>query len=292
MNTADDQSTSRIIQHMGSLYNGLYHTMMQWKNAMESKEEATSHNLEKCLIENKWNLIDKFYHEPKVMECTICGTSINTEESERFVSNDIFGGGQLIRYRCPSCGAIVGPNKMLALSEEELAEEYKFHYRCNEEGDATDAEIETFMSLKPEKGKKYLNYGCGAWSATIKKLREQGYDVYGYDPYAPCDSEYIITDMNALKKNKFDGIFSHDLLEHLRWPVETFKLFSELLREDGKMAHSTGCYKYVYEYDRFHLVFYTGNAVGELCRKTGFLVQEEYRDDYRLTYNYIFVRKD
>lgn len=113
--------------------------------------------------------------------------------------------------------------------------------------------------------------------------------MYGYDPYAPCNSEYIITDINVLKQSRFDGIFSHDVLEHLRYSIKEFTLFSEILNEGGQMAHSTACYKYVYEYDRFHLVFYTGNAVEKLCEKTGFVLEEKIEDDYRLTYNYIYT---
>lgn len=68
----------------------------------------------------------------------------------------------LIRYTCPYCGAIIGPSKMLELSDEELAEEYELHYQLNDEGQTTEKDIETFMSLRPVKGKKYPNYGCGA----------------------------------------------------------------------------------------------------------------------------------
>ena len=146
------------------------------------------------------------------------------------------------------------------------------------------------MSMNPEKGKKYLNYGCGAWATTIKTLRDKGYDVYGYDPFAPCDSEYIITDQKILEQNQYDGIFSHDLLEHLRYPVETFKLFGKILTSKGIMAHSTACYRYVYEYDRFHLVFYTGDAVRFLCEKTGFKQINKQEDVDNLRFNIIYSR--
>ncbi len=222
------------------------------------------------MTENKWRIIDKYYKEPSKMVCCICDEEIDITKDERFSSKDLFGSGELLRYRCPKCGAIVGPNKMLDLSEEELAEEYKFHYNLNVEAPNPEEEIATFMSMNPEKDRVYLDYGCGGWNAAISQLRELGYDVYGFDPYAPNDSEYIITDFDELRKKKYDGIFSHDLLEHLRKPVETFELFAKILKNDGKMVHLTACYNYVYEYDRFHLVFYTGDSVKVLCEKTGF----------------------
>jgi len=91
-----------------------------------------------------------------------------------------------------------------------------------------------------------------------------------------------------VSKLKFDGIFSHDVLEHLRYPVKTFELFAKLLNPGGKMAHATACYKYVYEYTRFHLVFYTGNAVEELCKRTQFRVIQKIEDNDILFYNYLF----
>lgn len=289
----ETDTAEHYIQVSGSLYNAMYQRVSSIdKTLAENNSDKDNTTLiEKEFVENKWKLIDKYYQEPRRMQCCICGFEINTEEQEKIIAEDIYGGGKLVRYRCPECGAIVGPNKMWDLSGEELAEEYKIHYIINDEGQTTDAEIETFMDMHPDKNKTYLNYGCGGWSSTIQKLREQGYDVYGFEPYAPCDSEYIITDFDELKKKKFDGVFSHDLLEHLRYPIDAFNLFSEILKEDGIMAHSTACYKYVYEYDRFHLVFYTGDSVNRLCQNTGFELQEKIEDNDRLTYNYIYVKR-
>ena len=255
-------------------------------------EQADGTASARAFTENKWQLIDRFFREPEEMTCCICGHTLKTREAERLVSEDIYGGGRLVRYRCPDCNAIIGPNKMWALTEEELSEECRLHYLTHTEGETTDAELAVFRLLHPEKGKTYLNYGCGAWSGTIDQLRAEGYDVWGYDPYAPCDSEWIITDPETLRRRTFDGIFSHDLLEHLRYPLETFALMHTLLNEGGVMVHSTACYQYVYEYDRFHLVFYTGNAVNVLAEKTGFEILGRHEDHERLAYSVTFRKKD
>ena len=133
-------------------------------------------------------------------------------------SECIFNGGKLIRYKCPTCGVIFGPEKMFALTEEQFSEDYALHYSVYKEGDSTQQELELFYKLDPTKSGIYLNWGVGAWSTTIDTLRREGYQVYGYDPYAPVDSEYVIKDKQVLQQMKFDGIFSHDLLEHLRDP--------------------------------------------------------------------------
>ena len=296
INKLDQMRTEQrhILQQSGSWYNALTNIYMQLEHRMTEQQagDTVGFGLEKA-VQNKWKLIDKYYREPDTFVCPICGAVIPTREADIRQSEDIFGGGKLVRYCCPSCGAVVGPNKMLDLSDEELSEEYGIHYQINVEGGSSEAEKETFMDLKPEKGKRYLNYGCGGWNDSIGELRKDGYDVWGFDPYAPNTSEHILTDINELEKMKFDGIFSHDLLEHLRNPVQTFQLFAKILKPDGLMAHSTACYKYVYEYDRFHLIFYTGNAVQVLCERTGFEVIDRIEDDDRLVYNWIYrKRKD
>ncbi len=152
----------------------------------------------------------------------------------------------------------------------------------------TEQETELFYRLHPSKSGIYLNWGSGSWSRTIDNLRKEGYNVYGYDPYAPTDSEYIIKDEETLKTFSFDGIFSHDLLEHLRNPLEMFKLCSEILKPQGIMIHSTACYDYVYEYSRFHLFFYTGDSVNVLCNKSGFYIEQINKDSTNLLIDYTF----
>ena len=66
---------------------------------------------------------------------------------------------------------------------------------------------------------------------------------------------------------KFDRIFSNDLIEHLRFPVEELRFMRGLLKEDGAMYHATGCYEYAFEYTRFHLFFFTGRSLRLLAEK-------------------------
>jgi len=52
---------------------------------------------------------------------------------------------------------------------------------------------------------------------------------------------------------RFDGIFSNNVLEHFRHPVQELQRMERLLHEGGSMAHATPCFEYLYEYTRFHL---------------------------------------
>lgn len=280
---------------MLSLYNVLTHQLTELKDAtvMQDGYDRNHHfnkGLLKRMIKHKWHFINKFYQEPESMKCEICSVEFFVNETEVLGSEDLYGGGNLLRYRCPSCGAVIGPNKMLSLSEDELREDYMQHYLAYPEADCTDMECQTFYNLMPEKGKIYLNYGCGAWSGTIQRLRKEGYEVYGYDPYAPIDSEFIFRDYEQLKDWQFDGIFSHDLLEHLRQPLEEFKKFYALLKERGKMAHTTACYRYVYEYTRFHLFFLTGDSVNKICEQSGFEIIDKFEAPDELYYCYVYQK--
>lgn len=223
-------------------------------------------------IRCRWQVVDALdpllFSHKTVAKCPICGHSAAKGTYETKVSECIFGGGRLERYVCPDCGAIFGPLKMMALSEAQLAEEYKQSYSVYSESDCTMLEKMAFEALHPQKGKTYLNYGAGAWNKTTKELRDRGYDVYDFEPYAPVESNpWVIRSMDDLVKMKFDGIFSNDLIEHLRNPVADLKSMKELLNRNGEMVHCSGCYEYAFEYTRFHLVFLTGNSLNVLSSK-------------------------
>lgn len=291
-------SYERDIIISGSRYNWNSHKLEQINDEIVSlynKPDKTSlrdKQLIKNIISNKWKLIDKFekkFHTEEELECPICHQRFWPNNNDILETECIFLGGRLVRYRCPNCNVIYGPQKMFLLNDQEFSDEYITHYSVFAEGDSTKAEIRTFYSLNPEKGKKYLNYGSGAWSKTIEKLRDEGFDLIGFDPYAPTKSEYIINNWEELSLYKFDGIFSHDLLEHLKDPVEEFNKMKAIMSDDGIMVHSTACYNYVYEYTRFHLFFYTGTSVEEICKQTGLKVITVAENDEEMTVDYTFA---
>lgn len=223
----------------------------------------------------KWKQIDEIAareeKDTDMIHCNICGYHAVRGSFETKETECIFNGGKLVRYVCPECGVIFGPTKFMKLTQEEIDEDYKVHYYGFSEGSSFDKEIEAFYMLNPDKDGIYLNYGCGCWSKSIQKLRAEGYNVYGYEPYAPeTDNPYMITSQEELVKMKFDGIYSNDLLEHLLDPVTDLQWMKTLLMHpDSKMAHSTACYIYKYEYTRFHTHFFTGDSLEVMCKKAG-----------------------
>lgn len=234
-------------------------------------------------MSTKWDLIDYLdkYQTPILhMVCPLCEYADSVEKFNKLISACIFGGGTLVRHECPECDVIFGPNKMLSLSEGELSRDYEWHYRMYTEGDSTSQEIRAFHSLNPTKEGGYLNWGAGSWSKTIEILRKEGWNVFGFEPHssASLGGQHIISDKQQLCTMQFDGIFSNNVLEHLRYPIREFSEMRELLKADGKMSHSTSCFEYLYEYTRFHLFFFLGKSRSELAKKAKFNVIDFVKD--------------
>ena len=255
--------------------NELEATARQLAQQLEDLQKQTI----RTVIQSKWLLADEFSSQEKekedaIIRCPLCGHSGKKSSYETRTTFCIFGGGKIERYVCPACDLIFGPLKMLKLSPQQLQEEYEQNYSVFRESDTTPYELALFHAMKPEKDRIYLNYGAGGWNATSRKLREEGFQVYDYEPFAPVQkNEWSITSKAGLRNMKFDGIFSNDLIEHLQNPVEELCFMKSLLNPDGKMYHATGCYEYAFEYTRFHLFFFLGRSLQLLAQKSGLEVK-------------------
>ena len=235
----------------------------------------------KAQIQNRWSLNDSISASSNIenhIHCPLCDANLEKKLISKFEAHCIFGGGRLVRYQCADCDLIFGPEKILKMSDAQLSDEYSLHYSVYSEGDSTEQEIRAFHALNPSKNGIYLNFGAGAWSKSVKILRDEGWNVYGYEPYSQNASEFIITDEKVLESMKFDGIFSNNVLEHFNHPVEEMRKISGYLKDDGQMSHATPCFEYLYEYTRFHLFFFLGKSSNILAEKAGLEVIEYIKD--------------
>lgn len=147
--------------------------------------------------------------------------------------------------------------------------------------------MRTFQSLAPQPG-VYLDWGGGgAWSETIRTLRDDGWDVWGYEPAAVEAGPHVVNRREEISA-RFDGIFSNNVIEHFRDPVAAFRDFHGLLKENGRMAHSSPCYDYAYSFTRFRTLFLLGRSPEVLARRTGFEVIDQVRDGEYI--NTVFAR--
>jgi len=131
----------------------------------------------------RWNLLDDIQHFEKYnnesLLCPLCEFTGKKENFPVYRSSCIFQGGDLIRFQCPSCELIFGSQKMLALTEEALCQDYEWHYRTYSEGDSTEQEVRAFHMLEPKREGIYLNYGSGGWSRSLSELRKKA-GMYGH----------------------------------------------------------------------------------------------------------------
>ena len=225
-------------------------------------------------ISAKWELMHhmkRLQPPERWLTCALCGHTDPPETFAELDSTCIFEGGKISRHQCPMCDVIFGSSLMLSLSEEELSNEYEWHYRVFSEGDSTEQELRAFYALNPERDKKYVNWGSGAWSHSVEVLREDGWQVFGYEPHGSASGEgdAILRSLDELIALKPSGIYSNNVLEHLRHPIDELKTMSSLLPPGGMMSHATPCFEYRFEFTRFHLFFFLGRSRHFLADRAG-----------------------
>jgi len=113
-------------------------------------------------------------------------------------------------------------------------------------------------------GKKNLEIGC-AIGAAADILQKRGFDVIATDisPYAIKKNEKLLPHIKFKVldvedkpqfKNKFDLIYSFEVIEHLENPEKAIKNMFAMLKAGGTLICSTPYpYKYVLDVDKTHV---------------------------------------
>lgn len=211
--------------------------------------------------------------------CRFCGTVNRLARTRRRDAACLFSGLELRRYECGGCGGIFGPLPLIGCSAAELGALYGCLYQFYAEGFSEPYQEKTFYLMNPSRRREYLNYACGDWTAGCERLRALGWQVWGYEPFQRVASPAIRTDAIGDAATRYDGLMSHNYVEHVQDPVAFFRTCHGLLKPGGVMAHSSACFDYVFEVSPFHLFFYCGRAVERVAERTGFRVRAEYRVD-------------
>jgi hypothetical protein len=230
--------------------------------------------LRDVVVRGFWEAIDRLDSitlPGRHMTCPICDHSQPRDALTICTDHCRFGGGKLERYLCPRCGCIYGPSKYLDLSQDMIDADYALLYESYAEADSTANEIRAFRSLNPRQGGLYLDWGCGSWNRTVPILRAEGYDVWGYEPSMSAAADFVTSRRDGISA-RFEGLFSNNVIEHMRRPVEEFRYFHSILVPGALMAHASPCYRYSYSDTRFHVVFLMGDSVKILAERSGFRI--------------------
>lgn len=253
---------------------------------LEAREQA----LRDWAVPAVWDALDRLEARTPLPERLTCLACAHDGPADAFLVREdacVFGGGRLVRHECPACGCVFGPCKYLDTPASLVAADYRLLYAHYSEGDSTEAEVRAFHALDPEPGGLYLNWGSGAWSGTVDRLRAEGWDVWGYEPHAPISREgsghpFVVRNRGEVSA-LFDGIFSNNVIEHLFDPAAAFRDFRTNLKPRARMAHASPCYAYACAFTRFHVFFPLREAAARLAERSGFrLIGAEDDGDFRV----------
>jgi len=252
--------------------------LLNQQEEIRRQQSAQQREVLRHQIASRWNVVDAVARHvvtPARRACPLCGHAGDSMRFGVLRSHCIFGGGVLTRHQCPACDVIFGPDKMFDMTEHELTQEYEWHYKVYEEGDSTEAEIRAFHSLAPRRDGIYVNFGAGAWSKSVQQLRADGWNVFAYEPHSSAapSEDWSLNSETQIAALRVDGLFSNNVLEHLRHPAADLRRMAGWLKPGALMAHATPCYEYLYEYTRFHLYFFPGRSRELLADLAGLKIQ-------------------
>lgn len=212
-----------------------------------------------------------------MLQCMICDAIINENKIITTTSFDelayCFAIAEIKRNMCDGCGLIFGPQEIITMSKEDLNLIYLKLYK-NHSNTYNTSDYFNFFRMNPTIDKKYVNYACGSNPAYISNIRKDGYNLIGYDVSLSQENEYLYQNLDNCPIKKFNGLISHNYIEHVQNPVEWFIELNKIIHMNEIMIHSTGCIGYVLERSPFHLFFHTPKTLLILAQRTGFNLED------------------
>ena len=175
-----------------------------------------------------------------------------------------------IYYRCHNCSGIFMAKQLLPDRQTER-ERYESHIN-----DVNDPRYQNFVSPITEvilsnfsPHHKGLDFGAGTGPVISKILKDNGYQIYQYDPF--------FSDDISLLGQKYDYIVCCEVIEHFHNPKDEFKLLKELMNEGGKLICMTHLYnmnidfdQWYYKNDPTHVFIYMAETVEWIKINLGF----------------------
>ena len=175
-------------------------------------------------------------------------------------------------------------------SVKETAEKYAGIYddaRLTEEGPRAAYEESLFRyvlkHLDAPRDATLLDFGCGPNRSPVLNLREEGIDARGCDilPVYDYDGEIFFQHTGDATPwlQKFDGIVSIDVIEHLADTIDSWTFFNRVLKPGGMMAHcfpSQLHYSFMHAYFQtpFRVCLFSRKSMQILLEKTGFILED------------------
>ena len=195
-------------------------------------------------------------------KCKICGSST------REIHHPMFGN----YHHCLVCDFISKDKDFIVTPKEEF-EMYENHNNSIDD----PRYVEFFYKFLNRavfdyvgEGKEGFDFGSGPSPVLAQILEEyHGYRMDIYDLFYATDKSYV--------GKRYDLITSTEVVEHLEDPMPYFKLFAELLKDDGILAIMTLFHikdqedfkEWHYIRDHTHISFYTRKTFEYIAKVVG-----------------------
>lgn len=183
-------------------------------------------------------------------QCKICGAATSEFHDKQFGIN---------YYHCQVCNFISKDQRSIISAEEEKRE-YDLHNNSWEDQGYVQMFRDFLNQTEPYKsgGIKALDFGSGPQPILAELLtKEYGYETDIYDLFYSPEKIYL--------DKKYDLITCTEVVEHLIDPLAAFRLFKELLAENGIVSVMTLFHpkddekfcRWFYRREKSHISFFT-----------------------------------
>lgn len=124
-----------------------------------------------------------------------------------------------------------------------------------------------FVQSSVPAGGKLLDFGSGPEKVLSGLLVQRGFQVVGYDPYFENEAQNLM--------HSFDGIFLHEVIEHLKDPLAELSLLQMKLKPKASILIRTSLHQ---GEDHFKTWYYPKDSthIGFFSRKTEKFLQKKF----------------
>ena len=175
------------------------------------------------------------------MNCKICGSKTTLIQIKH----------KNFKYHvCDDCEFISSLSKLSEIEEKNI---YEFHNNTIEDLQY----VKYFKNFIDENG-RFLDFGSGP-EPVLSQIFQRDYNLEFtiYDKFYFCNTDY--------KSYYYDAITSTEVIEHIEYPLETFKELSSILKSKGIISIMTLLHsndfehfnKWWYNHDPTHISFFT-----------------------------------
>lgn len=240
--------------------------------------------------------------EEVYIKCPLCGT-FDKKQLILKAKNPFPYSDYLNLYKCNNCKCMFyHPFQEPDYSSEAWVDVYwKFYV---EQGAGIDSMIKPILMLKDiQKYESFLDVGCGfGYTLDFVKSILGFKKVVGVEPgeYGKLGKDILevqifndyLQNIGELKNEKFDIIFSSEVIEHIQEPHEFIGLLNDYINEDGVLILTTPNAEFVSKDTKYstllgilspgyHVILYSPTSIAYLLKRHGFsdirVVEEAHR---------------